>query len=38
VLHIDLARVSLDERVTVEVTVELKGEAEGVKAAACSTM
>jgi len=32
VLHIDLARVSLDERVTVEVTVELKGEAEGVKA------
>ncbi|MGC3968692.1 MAG: 50S ribosomal protein L25 [Pirellulales bacterium] len=32
VLHIDLARVSLDERVTVEVTVELKGEAEGAKA------
>ncbi|MBL9082173.1 MAG: 50S ribosomal protein L25 [Planctomycetales bacterium] len=32
VLHIDLARVSLDERVTVEVPVELKGEAEGVKA------
>ncbi len=32
VLHIDLARVNADERVTVEVTVELKGESEGVKA------
>jgi large subunit ribosomal protein L25 len=28
VLHIDLTRVSADERVTVEVTVELKGQAE----------
>jgi large subunit ribosomal protein L25 len=32
VLHVDLARVSADERVTVEVTVELKGLAEGVTA------
>lgn len=30
VLHIDLARVSADERVTVEVTVELRGTAAGV--------
>jgi large subunit ribosomal protein L25 len=28
VLHIDLTRVSADERITVEVTVELKGQAE----------
>jgi large subunit ribosomal protein L25 len=28
VLHIDLTRVSADERVTVEVTVELRGQAE----------
>ena len=31
VLHLDLARVSADERVTVEVQVELKGDAPGVK-------
>lgn len=31
VLHVDLARVSADERVNVEVNVELKGEAPGVK-------
>lgn len=31
VLHLDLARVSADERVTVEVQVELKGDAQGVK-------
>lgn len=31
VLHLDLTRVSLDERVTVEVVVELKGDAVGVK-------
>src|SRR5207244_3833049 len=29
VLHLDLARVSADERVTVEVKVELKGNAPG---------
>lgn len=32
VLHVDLARVSLDERVTVEVSVELKGLSEGAAA------
>jgi large subunit ribosomal protein L25 len=31
VLHIDLARVSADEKVEVEVTVELRGEAPGAK-------
>lgn len=31
VLHLDLARVSADERVTVEVQIELKGDAQGVK-------
>jgi len=31
VLHLDLARVSADERVTVEVQIELKGDAPGVK-------
>lgn len=31
VLHLDLARVSADERVTVEVQIELKGDAVGVK-------
>jgi large subunit ribosomal protein L25 len=31
VLHIDLARVSADEKVEVEVIVELRGEAPGVK-------
>ncbi|HET6882363.1 MAG TPA: 50S ribosomal protein L25 [Pirellulales bacterium] len=31
VLHLDLARVSADEKVEVEVTVELRGEAPGVK-------
>lgn len=31
VLHIDLTRVSADERVRVEVNVELRGEAPGVK-------
>jgi len=30
-IHIDLARVSLDERVTVEVPVELKGTPKGVQ-------
>lgn len=31
VLHLDLARVSADEKVEVEVSVELRGEAPGVK-------
>ena len=31
VLHLDLARVSADEKVEVEVVVELRGEAPGVK-------
>lgn len=31
VLHLDLTRVSADEKVEVEVTVELRGEAPGVK-------
>ena len=31
VLHVDLARVSADERVHVEVNVELKGECPGTK-------
>src|SRR5438128_2323619 len=31
VLHLDLTRVSADERVEVEVVVELRGEAPGVK-------
>ncbi len=31
VLHVDLARVSADERVEVEVPIELRGEAPGVK-------
>lgn len=31
VLHMDLTRVSADEKVEVEVTVELRGEAPGVK-------
>ncbi|MCE9604450.1 MAG: 50S ribosomal protein L25 [Planctomycetia bacterium] len=31
VLHLDLTRVSADERVTVEVQIELKGDAQGVK-------
>lgn len=30
-LHVDLARVSADERIEVTVTVELRGEAPGVK-------
>lgn len=30
-LHLDLSRVSADERVTVEVAVDLRGEAKGVK-------
>jgi large subunit ribosomal protein L25 len=31
VLHLDLTRVSVDERLTVTVTVELRGQAEGLK-------
>lgn len=31
VLHFDLTRVSVDERLTIEVPVELRGEAPGVK-------
>lgn len=31
VLHVDFTRVSADERIEVEVTVELKGTAQGVK-------
>jgi large subunit ribosomal protein L25 len=32
VLHVDLTRVSADERIEVDVAVELKGQAPGVKA------
>ena len=31
VLHIDLVRVSEDEKITLEVTIELRGEAPGVR-------
>ncbi|HUY91917.1 MAG TPA: 50S ribosomal protein L25 [Pirellulales bacterium] len=31
VLHVDLSRVSADEKVEVELTIELRGEAPGVK-------
>lgn len=32
VLHLDLTRISLDEKVEIEVVVEIRGEAPGVKA------
>jgi large subunit ribosomal protein L25 len=35
-LHVDLARVSLDERVSVTVPLVLRGDPKGVKEAGCS--